>query len=198
LLGLLGSVLVSIGLPWSPWVSPWSLLFLPGLLGSSLVSRDLCWSSVVSLSLQGSLMVFLGLHGSLLGLHCSCLVSRDLPLSPGVSAGLLVFRGLCWSLGLQWSLLISPAGLLVFKGSVLVSLGLQRSLLISPDLHWSPEVGAALGAWLSPAPFRPAGLAVSESCPVVDMGPVKSAMVCSGVHIRHIIEGHHLMLLVPK
>ena len=59
--------------------------------------------------------------------------------------------------------------------------------------------GAALGAWLSPAPFRPAGLAVSESYPVVELGPVKSAMVCSGVHhVRHIIEGHHLMLLVPK
>ena len=155
-------MLVSSGYPWSPWVSacsPWVSAWSPFLSGL----HGLCWSSVVSLSLQGSplgsncltwsqgvslivslvlhgcLLVFLGLHGSLLGLHCFCLVSRDLPWSQGVSAGLqwfpLVSRGVCWSSLVLLVCFISrglfgPVGVVVFSNMLALFICSCRGLLV--------------------------------------------------------------------
>ena len=100
------------------------------------------------LGLLGSVLVsigLLGLHGSLLGLYCSCLVSWDLPWYPGISGGLqwfpLVSRGLWWSSLVSMGLCLVS---IVPAWSPGISLCLQGSLLVFSSFLQSPGVSAVV------------------------------------------------------
>ena len=142
-----------------------------GLPRSPMVSADLTWSPLVSRALCWS--------------QWSPLVSSGLPWSPVVYLGLqwslLVCKGLNWSLG---SLLVS----LVSRGLCWYSNTFWIFGWLFGMAWWHLRLWSCPGSLAFPHIIQPAGLAVSESCSVMELGPVKSAMVCSGVHIRHITE----------
>ena len=156
----MGLCLVFIVPSWSPGASA-------GLQWFPLVSRGLCQCPDVSPGLQGSLF----------GLHCSFVVSRDLPWFPGVSAGLqwfpLVSRGLCQCIYrcLAWSPGVSLMVSLGLQGCLLAFLGLHASLGVSLMSYLVSRVSASL-------PWSPW---VSTWSPLFLLGLQRSLLVCRGL-----------------